>query len=741
MPFSGQALFTAIKPLWSFIDIAGVLILAAAPAAGLPAPSPEVSFQCAAMKGGKLQVVGLSPDGLSSCQGEIFARGPALWGHDPAPPKGAAPDAALRRAPETVAGGILELTLEPPRSSSAILPDVFIAPVLRGGGKRPITDRILCEKEAPSGKSPEKGAVAYACAAPAEVLSVRIGLPPLGLSFLWDFQIPEKGTVKETLELPTGVALSGDVSESDVVARLFPRGLGHAEDRIAFASQVTQLPRGGTVRFENVAPGAYVYRLEGRNGTSTHAPLVVPESATEARLPGLSLPRIVTVGVQVTPAEDGKGQPWTLRLIPRRTNENPTKILTTHTDPTGWQSIDGVLAGDYLLFVEDSDGSRWLEEALRVDDNRTLTLDIQRVAVEGTASQGDDPFVGKLIFGGLYGSRTITFTTEDDGHFAGFLPKEGKWEVEISSKDLGCGPCDGTGGSIRIPPVEVHRGPSGKALLDIEIPDTKLAGRVVVEETTPEGETVRRLQPGATVVVVRTSGSAEDRGRQAQVWTDDGKFKIVGLEPGDVRVGAMLADPPYESDWTMVHIEEGDESAKPLEMVLHAKTHLLVKLTSANGPVGGATVTALVTGGKSAWGASRADGTVSLELPAGKAGTLLVEAPGYGMALAPFQTLSGGSAGRTAALAVPLAPASGSLVLSDLPYDVFSEGSLISEDGGTVALRLFPTLAPGVISFGESITISDLAPGTYELCTRRGDCWQGKVFAGGSSELHLSEAK
>ena len=171
-----------------------------------------------------------------------------------------------------------------------------------------------------------------------------------------------------------------------------------------------------------------------------------------------------------------------------------------------------MVAGDYLLFIEDSGGSRWLDKPLQVDGDQTLTLDLQLVAVKGTASRGDDPFVGKLIFGGLYGTRTITFTTDEDGHFAGFLPKEGKWEVEISTKDLGCAPCDGTGGSLRIPPVEVHKGPSGKALLDIEIPDTKLAGRVVVEETTPDGETIRRLQPGATVVVVRTPDSPRTAG-------------------------------------------------------------------------------------------------------------------------------------------------------------------------------------------------------------------------------------
>ncbi len=732
---SGRSIVTAIWPFWGFAALSGVLALGA-PASGLAAAMPAASYRCATAKGGRVRVADVGPNALSSCRGEIFAHGRGLWGHTPAPPKGAGPGAAGRHPPELVPGGTLELTLEPPRSSSASLPDAFIAPALHDEGEESSPNRILCEREASAGPTRTAGPVTFACAAPAGDLSVKIGLSPFGQSFLWDLQVPEKGTVHKTVRLPAAVALSGEVSDGDVVARLVPRGLRDSAIRTAFASQVVELPRGGSVRFEDVAPGAYVYRLEGQRGTAAHASLVVPESATEVRLPDLSLPRVATLDIQVAPAADGKGRPWTLRLIPRATNEDKTKIVSARTDPTGWQSIGGVVAGDYLLFIEDSGGSRWLDKPLQVDGDQALTLNLQLVAVKGTANRGDDPFVGKLIFGGLYGTRTLTFTTDEDGHFEGFLPKEGKWEVEISSKDLGCAPCDGTGGSLRIPPVEVHEGPSGKALLDIEIPDTKLAGRVVVEQTTPDGEAIRRLQPGATVVVVRTSGSAEDRGRQAQIWTEDGGFELEGLEPGDVRVGAMLADPPYESDWATVHIEEGDHSPEPLELVLHAKTHLLVSVSSAAGPVGGASVTALVTDGKSARGVSGADGAMSLELPPGATGTLLVEAAGYGMAFAPFRVRSGQTV-----QAVPLAPAAGSLVLSDLPYDVYSEGSLISEQGGTIALRLLPTLAPGAISFGESITISDLAPGTYELCTRRGDCWQGKVFAGGSSELKLSEAK
>ncbi len=540
--------------------------------------------------------------------------------------------------------------------------------------------------------------------------------------------------------MPEAVTLVGEVSESDVVASLVPRGLEDDEARLAFARQTTELPRGGAVQFTGVAPGAYVYRLEARNGRFSRAQVVVPEGVSEATLPELSLPRVATLGIQCTPAQDGSGQAWTLRIVPRSSNYRVKSPISATTDPTGWQSIASVVAGDYLLLVEDSAGSLWFSEQLKVDEDQVLNLELPRVAVEGTARRGKEPFVGKLIFGGLHRSRRLTFATDEEGHFAGFLPEEGRWEVEIASKDLGCAPCDGTEGSLRIPPIEVYEGPSGKALLDIDIPDTKLSGRVVVEQTAPTGETTRHLAAGATIVVVRASGPLEDRGRQAQIWSDDGKFELVGLEPGEAHVGAMLGDPPYESDWVTVYLDEGDESPQPIELVLHAKTGLVVQLSSAVGPVGGAAVTAIVPDGKSAQGVSGPDGRARLELAPGKTGTLVVEAPGYGLALVPFRVPPVDS-GSQAPLIVPMAAGEGSLVLSDLPYDVFHEGTLISEPGGALALRLLPTLAPGAISFGESITLSGLAPGQYRLCTSRGDCWQGTVFAVGSSELSLSEAK
>ncbi|HSL84627.1 MAG TPA: carboxypeptidase-like regulatory domain-containing protein [Thermoanaerobaculia bacterium] len=635
-------------------------------------------------------------------------------------------------------GGTVEVRFEAPRTSLLRLPDAFIAGVLMNGDGSPELDRILCWRVVEESQAGEEIAGLFACPTPAGTLSLRIELPAFATAYVWELEVTEAGTARTRVRLASPVSLFGEAAETDVTATLVPRGLKDNDDRVAFAGQTRELPRGGTLRFEGVAPGAYAYRLKAGDGRSAKAMIVVPDGAPELELPALSLPVRVALTVQVSPPRDGAGEPWILHLVPRATNPHTTTPVKVAADLSGWQALPEVEAGDYLLLVEDSLGSLWLTEQVALEADDVLWLDLSRVAVEGRAMRGEEPFVGDLIFGGTHGSRRFTFATDDGGRFTGLLPEEGPWEVEISSEKLGCAPCDGSPGTLRIPPVEVKGGPSGKAWLEIEIPNTRLAGRVVVVETAESGETVRRPQPGATVLVMRVSGAQDSGGLEAQIWSDDGDFELVGLVPGEVRLVAMHPELPYESEWKAVRIAEGDDEPS-VELVLRPKAALKVRVVSPSGPVGGATVTASVPDGKSARGISGADGAAVLELASETRGTLVVEAAGYGIALEPFQTAGGGLAPPE--VQVPLAPAAGSLVLSRLPYNVVDEGWLISERGGQLSLRAFWMLLADSISFGEAITLANLAPGTYTLCTERGDCRQDVVYPGAFTELDLSETR
>ncbi|MGD2115115.1 MAG: hypothetical protein PVG07_08680 [Acidobacteriota bacterium] len=333
--------------------------------------------------------------------------------------------------------------------------------------------------------------------------------------------------------------------------------------------------------------------------------------------------------------------------------------------------------------------------------------------------------------------KAVVSGTDRHGRFRGLLPGEGLWQVEVTLDELGCDQCGGTPGAIRVPPIEVEEGPSGEALVDVVIPDTLLQGRVVREEPLLTGGSVKRPQDGALVLVTRAAGPVRSRGRQAQIWTDEaGRFEIRGIEPGQVEVGAVLRDPPCESSWRTMSLREGAD-AQPIELVLEEKSPITVRVTAAGQPVGGARVIALVDAGLSKRGVTGPGGVLSLELGRRRSGTLIVLASGYGAVLQGFDAGVPGNAGRK--VAVSLVPAAGDLALTQLRVDAFDRGWLSSDRHGVVPLRLLSSLLPGGISFGESITISGLSPGSYEFCLGDRPCWSTTVFPGARTEIDLSE--
>ena len=66
--------------------------------------------------------------------------------------------------------------------------------------------------------------------------------------------------------------------------------------------------------------------------------------------------------------------------------------------------------------------------------------------------------------------------SDDEGRFHGILPREGPWKIEVQAAE----PAFST--SAR---AEVDAGRSGKATLDIRLPDTRIFGRVVDEQGKP----------------------------------------------------------------------------------------------------------------------------------------------------------------------------------------------------------------------------------------------------------------
>ena len=700
--------------------------------AGAAESSAPASYECVTSQGGELRSVSVAPQPPVSCLGDLFGEGEGLWAY-----AGASSREGVTRLPELEPGGALRVEISADSHSTHHLPGLFRAEVLRSDGASGDSSivPILCRSEDADTGGPPATARTFHCPAPVDTRSLRVDLPPLGTAFAWDLAVERARSTNLALRLTSGVVLVGAAADEGIEARLLPRGVERKGTKAVFAGKDSTDLEGGGVGFETVAPGSYTYVIESADGRFARADLVVPDDRSQVLLPKLSLPPLATLSVQVDPPFAGAGEGWVVQLVPRASNPHRTEAVSLPTDPSGWRELPPVEVGEYLLLVEGAAGSLWHTEEVALREDTTLWLELPSVVVEGRASRGDEPFVGELIFGGPYGSRTFTLTTDEEGRFTGVLPEEGEWDVEIRSTESGCAPCDGTPGSLRIPPVEVVEGASGKAWIDIEIADTKIEGRVVVAETSPTGEVVHRPQPGASIFVTRISGSEEDRGRQAQIWTADGEFELVGLPPGDLMIGAMHGELGYESEWIPLRLEDRGE-AGPIELVLEAKATVSVRVRSRTGPVGGASVSAFVPAGKSARGIAGADGVATLDLARGSTGTLLVSAPGYSLALVPFGPIGqSGSPDREVVLTTP----GGDLVLSQAPYDIFSEGSLVSESGGTMPVRVIAGMHPPALSFGESLTLRQLSAGSYAFCTERGDCWRSEVHAGTTTTLDLSE--
>lgn len=693
------------------------------PARSEEPPAAQVKW-CAWHREGKLEVASLSEFGSTDCRGEIFLVGEGTWGHA---------SGNLGGPISIEPAGTVEITLESESVEKRPLPAAFIGHVLSGTGSRVRADRVLCLPAAEGGPGAR---MTYSCVVPAGTSALKLTLDGFGTAFLWDLSVSRGGEVRAHASLVPGVQLFGRVETPGLLVRLSPRGLESSEQLKEFASVLLELPEGGTFFIEDVAPGPYVYRLESPSGASSQVDVVVPESARQMELPGLREPTRVRVQIQVSPQVDGQGNGWNLTLLSRSGSEGGG-ALSQQADSLGWAVFESLEPGDYLFLVEDAAGSLWSTRELTAEEEALLWVELEHVPIRGRASIGDEPFVGELVFGTTQGSRRIVFSTDRHGRFRGLLPSEGLWEIEVSLDEMGCDQCGGTPGTIRVPPVEVEEGPSGEALVDVAIPDTRLRGRVVREVPLPSGESVRRPQGGAVVLVTRVGGPVRSRGRQAQVWSDEeGRFEIRGIEAGQVQIGAALQDPQCESTWQTMSLQGGID-LQPVELVLEEKSSLTVRVMAVGQPVGGARVTALVDEGLSKRGATGPSGLVSLEVPRRRSGTLMVVAPGYGAVVQGFEVSEAGNSATE--VSVPLVPAAGALALTQLRADTFDRGWLISERGGAVPLRLLASLMPGGLSFGEQITISGLSPGFYDFCLDENPCWSAAVFPDALAEIDLSK--
>ena len=493
----------------------------------------------------------------------------------------------------------------------------------------------------------------FVCRVPAGRLDLRLRAANRIPAYLWDLVV-QAGEVKDVgvLPLKAGASVTGWVRHEDgsaasgVRVRLeaetlgLPSEPGKLESLRAMALETRTNVR-GFFQIEQATPGTFVVKADQEGLVPANRSGIEIRPDLEARiLDPLVLAKPLGVKVSVSPARAPSGGLWKLVLEKKSAVEGlKSEVHRGEADPNGIWAVTGLQAGKYSLFAQDED-MRWSFEDLDVSaDKADLQIEIPGVLVKGRVRIGEEPLRATLWFGGRSAARRARFDSDEEGRFEGLLPEEGTWPVELVAEREGL--------RVKLDPVEVRKLPGTRqARVELQIPDTRLQGRVVDEQGRPVGRAFLLLQP-----LRKLPSTAESDA--------EGAFEVRGLPPGPLFVHAE--DGERESEWLQAHLKE-DEDTPSLQLVVRTRMTVQGRVFSDRGPVAGARVEAM--GELSEAGAGSGDQTVTgpageftLKLPAGtRMMTLSVLAPGNAtrMMLVPL--------GTEPVLEIPVEPVGGTLV-------------------------------------------------------------------------------
>lgn len=467
----------------------------------------------------------------------------------------------------------------------------------------------------------------------------------------------------------------------------------------------------------------------------------------ETRLAGpltLMRPREVEILV-TTPAARG-GAPWKIRVNRRDLPGHGTEVAQGLTDAAGRFRAHGLLQGQHSAVAEgpSGEGAGWVE--FGVPGPEQVVIEVTLVEIEGTVSFAGDPLAAELWFGGRGGAAPVR--SGEDGRFAGVLPREGLWRLDVVAPAAHV--------ERRMEGIEVRRRADGRPTqLAIELPDTRLSGRVV--------DSQKAGVPGALVTIVVSEESTA-------FWsfTDDGgRFRLAGLGEGELVVSAegRLASGRFgKAPPRTVRIREGERESEGLELELRTGRTLRGRVVGTAGePVAFAWVESYALAGVefadsfAHEAVSGADGVFELTVPEGADRLLLSYGGASGTALRTVLFDVRGEEGPTLEL-----ERRGGEVRVHLPG--------VPQPGGPGAEQVFlfqngVALPPSVLSqwarahgvaLGPSaeLAVPQLAPGQYSACLLTGEerlavdrapgafapgpgCRSGYLDAGGLLELDL----
>lgn len=568
--------------------------------------------------------------------------------------------------------------------------------------------------------------VLSACELPVGVSDLRLSADSWVPQYLWGVEIGVDQAVDlGQLQFERGASLAGWVEVvgdqdqiASAVAKLRPAtgaSLEYASDsdreRLSFRQYAAKPAPNGFLQFKGLRPGTF--RLEVEAPGLTLAVLDGLEIAAGQETfidQALRMEAPLALTVVVDPPFAPWGEPWTAELFKRRCR-GAEQIAIAEVDFSGSWNLEGLAPGNYLVVIktEGDDGrgvSRWAEEEIELERSAMHPVGVEIVEVEGELKDQEGPIPANLWFGGRNGLPSITFISDRDGEFHGYLPREGLWEVEIAR--------DGRRDAIqRIEAVEVAAlEPGQPARVTIELSAIGIHGSVVDAEGEPIGD--------ASVLLVST----ERQTVEGNVLADsNGEFEFSGLRSGPVQLSAYTA----RGNSDLLEIElTAERPDEPVTLTVQGRTAIRGVVRGPGGPVAGAAIRAFAPQDMVETTLSGPEGRFEIEVSQSPEARLIVIAPGHA---AWWRTVS--TEAEPADVDVHLHGSGGRLKL-----DLGSHATAtLRSAAGSVSIA---ALAGGPVS-GETLTPL-LAPDTYSVCTSPfgTDCQQVQVFDGSTEEVDLA---
>lgn len=563
----------------------------------------------------------------------------------------------------------------------------------------------------------------FTCPVPAGEIDARLRSPGFAPVYRWGLETDGRNPLDlGRVVLRAGASLSGWIvvedrssSPAEVAVELRPEVLGWQGNpaerkRSELREHRATVGQNGFFQLTGLSPGEYVLTAQRKGLSPARVAVTIPERAEAALAAPVRLEPLAPLQVWVTPATGLDGTPWNVEILAAVPRTNVLESVTRSAAALDGSWVSAPLpAGSYEVIVRDAAGSD-LHRATQSVGSSTppLFIELDLVPIRGTLTLGDAPLAATLVFGTTNRQPNVRLDADEEGRFQGYLPREGRWPVEI----LLAGDR-----KQRAEDVEVERLASGKPdTIEVKLPDTRIAGRVV-----------SRGAPARDAFVVITRKEEEHSRREASLRVDrEGRFQALGISPGPVAVRAY--DEKRTSRWMDLHLEEG---AGGSELLLELGETVSVKgrLVTPHGPAAGGLVVAWaeLPEGKPIFlgeAVSAADGSFELSADGRSLGLkILAVVPGCGVEIARFPVP------RTPAesLAIACTPTKGELLFRG----AVSQGLLVHGGASVEANTLFDILErAGLLAWSDQGPLLQGMPlGPYRLCTA-GQCRDGELSPG-----------